>query len=395
MVIGYYQIRSVLPQLSEQEIERFLRPLGESIGEELCPVSLEDYCAAEFALLYVASGGSETYFREVFKYMEGRPCYILTSGDSNSLAASMEILSYIRSHGGTGEILHGDIPSIAKRIRTLCNALRAKKRLFGKRIGVIGQPSDWLIASDFHAETVGKKLGIESVYIPMDELVAEIERSEYVPDRHTDMLQEQPFDAAEMEKALYVYGALQRLAEKHCLSALTVRCFDLLTRVHATGCIGLAILNANGIYAGCEGDIPALLSMMILGEVSGAPVFQCNPSCIDSANKTLQAAHCTLPLDMPETFTLDTHFESKIGVAVKAELPCTDCTVFKASGDLARHFVAEGTILGAPYEETLCRTQVTVALGDVSYFLKDPIGNHHLLCLGRHADAINEFFNLL
>lgn len=174
-----------------------------------------------------------------------------------------------------------------------------------------------------------------------------------------------------------------------------MRCFDLLTRVHATGCVGLAILNASGIYAGCEGDIPALLSMMILGEISSASVFQCNPSRIDSAHKTLQAAHCTLPLDMPDSFALDTHFESKIGAAVKAELPCTDCTVFKASGDLTHHFVAEGTILAAPHEETLCRTQVTVALDEVSSFLKNPIGNHHLLCLGRHADAINEFFSLL
>jgi len=392
MAIGYYMIRSVLPQLSEQELERFTRPLGEAIGELLRPITLEQYNEEPFALLYVASGGCENQFLEAYQSMGTRPCYILTSGDSNSLAASMEILSYIQSVGNRGEIIHGDVATMAKRIRALRAAERAKKKLAGKRIGVIGKPSDWLIASEFSATDVGEKLGIRAVSIPMDELVAEIGKNEYTPDRNTELLKEQVFDAAEMEKALEIYGAFCRIVEKYDLAGLTVRCFDLLTRVHGTGCIALALLNANGIYAGCEGDVPSLLSMMILGEVAGVPVFQCNPSRIDTVKNTLQAAHCTLPLDMPESFTLDTHYESGIGVAVRAELPKTACTVFKTSGDLSRYYANEGEIVEAPYENTLCRTQVTVALDDVSYFLKKPIGNHHIVCLGRHADALDAFF---
>ena len=46
-----------------------------------------------------------------------------------------------------------------------------------------------------------------------------------------------------MEKALDVYGAAKRLVLKYGLSAVTVRCFDLLTTVHTTGCLALAILN--------------------------------------------------------------------------------------------------------------------------------------------------------
>ena len=35
---------------------------------------------------------------------------------------------------------------------------------------------------------------------------------------------------------------------------MTVRCFDLLGRIGTTGCLALAILNAEGIPAACEGD---------------------------------------------------------------------------------------------------------------------------------------------
>ena len=111
------------------------------------------------------------------------------------------------------------------------------------------------------------------------------------------------------------YGAFRRLVERYQLAGVSVRCFDLLTLVKNTGCLGLALLNANGIFGGCEADLPTLLSMSILGTVSGQHAFQCNPSRVDRAANEIVFAHCTLPLDMPEKYHLGTHFESKIGFA--------------------------------------------------------------------------------
>ena len=124
-MVDFYQIRSPLSQITEERMGRFIRALSDALGEELRKVSLERYLADDFALLYVASGGSEGFFLEVFEQLKDRHCYILTSGESNSLAASMEILSYLRKHGGSGEILHGDIERLAGQIRALRNAHRA------------------------------------------------------------------------------------------------------------------------------------------------------------------------------------------------------------------------------------------------------------------------------
>lgn len=44
------------------------------------------------------------------------PIRLLTSGRNNSLAAAMEILSYVTSGGGQGEILHGNPEYIAVRL---------------------------------------------------------------------------------------------------------------------------------------------------------------------------------------------------------------------------------------------------------------------------------------
>ncbi len=394
-MLDFYQIRSPLSQITEERMHRFINALSDALGEQLQKVSLEQYLADDFALLYVASGGSEGFFLEVFEQLKTRHCYILTSGESNSLAASMEILSFLRKHGGSGEILHGDIEQVAAQIRVLRNAHRAKAALKGKNLGCIGAPSDWLIASNYSPDAMLRKLGMGFVSIPMEELLNEIARESYEPNEYTELFLAQAFDKNEIEKALHVYGAFQRLVKKYDLCGLSVRCFDLLDTVHTTGCLGLSILNSQGVYGGCEGDVPALLSMAVLGSITGEPMFLCNPSRFDTKNGYAIFAHCTIPTTMLKSFCLNTHFESGIGVAVQGTFEEGDCTIFKCEGDLSRFHAQEGRMVDVPFSDMLCRTQTKVLLDDFSYFLTRPINNHHIICRGRHAAEVEAFFRIL
>ncbi|MBQ7182514.1 MAG: hypothetical protein IJR97_00880 [Clostridia bacterium] len=391
-MIEYYQIRSPLSQAAEGQ---FISQLQNALNEELRRVDLTRYLESGFALLYVASGGSEGYFLEAFDQLKNRHCYILTSGASNSLAASMEILSYLKKHHGSGEILHGDIAQVAREIRVLRSARRALETLRGKRLGCIGRPSDWLIASDYAPDTVMDKLGLGFVSIPMEELLEEIRRNSYEENAYTALFLQQAFDRGEIGKALAVYGAFQRIVTRYGLCGVSVRCFDLLDTVHTTGCLGLSILNSLGVYGGCEGDMPTLLSMAVLGSVTGEPLFMCNPSRFDTKAGVATFAHCTVPTTMLESFRLNTHFESGIGVAVQGRFETGDCTLFKCEGDLSRYFVREGKILETSFSEMLCRTQVRVGLDDFSCFLTDPINNHHVICRGKHRAEVEAFFRLL
>ena len=394
-MIDFYQIRSPLSQVTEERMTQYIRALREAMGEELRRVELSQYLQDEFALLYVASGGSEGYFLEIFPRLKARHCYILTSGESNSLAASMEILAYLNRHGGSGEILHGDIAQVASQIRVLRNAHRGLAALRGKALGCIGQPSDWLISSDYDADAVKAKLGLDFLSISMEELLSQIARKSYQENEYTLLFKQQSFDKNEIEKALYVYGAFQRLVDQYQLLGVSVRCFDLLDSVHTTGCLGLSILNSLGVYGGCEGDMPTLLSMAVLGSVTGEPMFMCNPSRFDTRAGHATFAHCTVPTTMLKDFCLNTHFESGIGVAVQGTFQEGDCTLFKCSGDLSRFYAQEGAVCPAPFSDMLCRTQIQVALNDFSYFLTNPISNHHVICRGRHAQEAEAFFRLL
>ena len=189
-----------------------------------------------------------------------------------------------------------------------------------------------------------------------------------------------------------IYSALKSIVADYRLGGLTIRCFDLLTSVHNTGCLALSRLNSEGIPSGCEGDIPALLSMAITNSVTGVSGFQANPSRIDVETGEILFAHCTIPFNMVSSYAFDTHFESGIGVGIRGHFDEGPVTVFKVSGDLRRSFIAEGTLLRNQAEPDLCRTQVVLRLSpeEARYFLTNPIGNHHIIMPGHHAAVLKE-----
>ena len=352
-----------------------------------------DFGTHTLDLIYVRTGGAEGIFKALLPEMLARGIdryYLLTSGKSNSLAASLEILSYLRQQGLQGEVLHGSDAYVSGRIRTITRVREARERLRGMRIGVIGQPSDWLIASHASPIALLDKLGIRMVEVPMEELLVEIGRAEGEPAPEEQEMAPKVREA--YPGAVRIYKALKALVAKYELSAFTLRCFDLLTTVGNTGCLALACFNSEGIPASCEGDVPALLSMMISHALTGVSGFQANPAQIDVESGRILFAHCTIPFNMVENWQFDTHYESGIGVGIHGLFPEGPVTVFKVSGDLKRHFVAEGELLGNQYEQNLCRTQVILRLNpaDARYFLTDPIGNHHVIIPGRCKAMLEE-----
>ena len=365
-----------------------------------------DYGSSALSLIYVRTGGIEGVFSQLLPQLQrqsSEPFYLLTSGKSNSLAASMEILSFLRQKGLKGEILHGSPEYIRHRIALIAKVGEARRQLRGARLGIVGQPSDWLISSVVDSDRVRERFGIELVPVPMGDLLLEFHalKSVDVQDEvekfaaHVAPLN--AVDAPAIQKSLgnatRLYIALKKIAETNGLQGLTIRCFDLLTAIHNTGCIALARLNSEGYVAGCEGDVPAMLSMMIARSLLGVSGFQANPAHINPQTGEMLFAHCTIPFNMTHRYELDTHFESGIGVGVRGYVNAGPVTIFKASGLLDRYFAAEGILEACQAGGDLCRTQEVIRLAtpaDTSYFLTNPIGNHHIILPGHVKELLGE-----
>lgn len=333
------------------------------------PFNLPEEWVSAHQCVAVWTGGTEALFLKLVntgKVSLTEPIYLLASGQSNSLAASLEILSWINQHGGTGRVLTSpeQIADTCKPESAGTPAPASAQSLphAEMRLGVVGEPSDWLIASHVDDMYVIGQTGIRMVHIPIAEVTS---------------LGEVDGGITGAER---IYERLKEIVARYELNGLTLRCFDLLTTVKNTGCIALSHLNDEGIPASCEGDIPLLLTMIFAKQKYGQIGFQVNPARIGDDGRML-FAHCTIPLKMTSSHVYDTHFESGIGVGIHGELPLGKYRLMKLSGDL-KHLVDEPVELVAnQYEPNLCRTQVWLQATPelAQQLLTHPLANHHLL----------------
>ena len=371
--------------------EEFLRNLSEALGEKVICGDMDEVKAQALPVYFIASGGAEPGFREVYTQTK-EPYILLTTPGYNSLAASMEIMGFLQERGLKGEILHGSPETIGGRLKVLKRAAEAKEKLSGMRLGCFGAPGG-LIASDADFSTLKKTSGMELVLYDLSELVEEYHKGGYPENDYTEDLKKKGYIPGETEKALKVYGALKRLISKYNLQGVTVKCFDLLDAIHTTGCLALAILNAEGIPAACEGDQKSLVSMAVLQTLTGQSGFMANPSCMDPETGEIIFAHCTLPIDMPDKYSLTTHFESGIGVAVSCDLAPQKMTIFKCDDTLKRYYAGRAELLETLHKSDLCRSQMRLRLEDgTEYFSCRPINNHHIICKGDWKEVIDEYF---
>ena len=402
--IAIYTLTSELHD--EQAVGAVTREFLESLSIEydFRGSDYADFGSYPLSLIFVRTGGTEGIFRRLLPTLpigKGEKFYLLSSGKSNSLAASMEILSYLQQNDLQGEILHGDPGYISRRIDMLAQVESARRKLRACRLGIVGEPSDWLISSHADKDKVREYLGIELIDIPMQELLDAIAATPLDPTSASSMQISSPDANVPKELAIrqalpgahQIYLALKTVVERHQLQGFTLRCFDLLTAVRNTGCMALARFNSEGIVAGCEGDVPAMLSMMIAQVLTGMSGFQANPARINPETGELLFAHCTIPFNMVEHYELDTHFESGIGVGIRGYMKEGPVTIFKVSGDLSRCFIEEGELVRNQAQPDLCRTQQIIRLSDPSkahYFLTKPIGNHHIIIRGHHKRLLQE-----
>lgn len=360
-----------LPPIDE---DPFIIEVEKELGAKfkICGDDFTNYSEETFNLIFIRTGGTEGLFKKI---RPGGYIRLLTSGSDNSLAAAMEILSFIQQEGGKGEIIHGTPAQIANKLNSEAPLASGKSwerplpdmDFGGARLGVIGKPSDWLIASGVDYAKAKRKLNVELIDIDIRELI--------------DAVNAHDCDLRSFSGSEAVYEELLGIVSRYGLDGLTLRCFDLLDSVGNTGCLALARLNADGIPASCEGDIPALLTMMLAKLLNGCPGFQCNLSRI--MGEDLLFAHCTVPLSMVGSYSYKTHFESGIGTAIKGELPPGQYTIMKIAPDLDSIAAIPAELVSNRSEAGLCRTQIVLnAPGAAEYFLGSPLANHHIVVPG-------------
>lgn len=354
----------------------------------------------DFCLIFIATGGVEQLIIQHFEHLP-RPTLLLADGMQNSLAAALEVSAWLRVRGMKCEILHGEATEIIKRIFVVYANFKAQRHLTGARIGVIGTPAPWLIASKVDYLLSKQRWGIDFVDIPIEKVysyfsqITDDEVGEACANLAAQALACREATPEDMLKAMRLYQAIRRTAQEEKLNALTLSCFRLPEEIRTTGCLALSLLNDDGIPAGCEGDLQSIFTMLAAQAVTGRESFMANPSLINTDTNEVVFAHCTIGLKLTERFLLRNHFETQTGIAIQGLTTANaDVTLVKCGGEcLDEYYLATGTVTENTNYLNLCRTQLRVRLhSPARYFLKNPLGNHHILLPGNYAQGMEDFF---
>ncbi len=378
-------------------IESYLVPLRRLGGEDWQP---ETGVSPE--VVFVVTGGTEGQILSTVRADQGEPVVLLAHPGHNSLPAALETLARMHQLGARARIhyLRGiDDQDGWSGLAGAIHAGAVKRALMKSRIGLFGNPSDWLVASSPSPETVRFSWGPLVVPLSLESLLAEPKESAVAGDAlarefaagASALVNVSPPDLA---AASGVYEGLHRAVEAERLDAVAVRCFDLLTQRHTTGCLALAHLNDNGIIAGCEGDMVSTVTMLWLYRMFGNLPWMANPSRMDLEHGVLTLAHCTVPRTGSCEYRLRSHFESGIGVGIQGTLPAGPVTLVRIGGsDMKQLRALNGNLLRNTDHADLCRTQVEIETGRQALedILANPLGNHMVMVPGHHAAVLKRW----
>lgn len=365
-----------------------LVPSNATIAEYLAPaftncpknIKLEQTDAnpapGEPLLGFCLTGGTESSFLKAAMENPKSPAVILVHNRANSYASGCELaarLDYEHRVGHRAPAIFCPIhdPKIVKSIFTAAATAThfAQKK---PNIGVIGEPSPWLVASGRFAEKLPSMFNMRLTNIKIEDFVSRATASS-------------------------VQSALDFLVDHHKLDAFTVRCFDLLDH-KLTSCLEVSKFNDRGITATCEGDIASCVTMHIMKTITDSPVFMANATGFVGDVATF--AHCTIPTKLCTSCTIDTHYESGLGHAVCGRVKEGKWTLAK--------FSADGRIMADVVDVTNpdtvsphhCRTQINVKPGQklAKKLRKGKVlGNHFLFVPGdikKELKILNKVFRV-
>ncbi len=403
-------VSDVLKQLKDSGIEA-VSPQTFASDMESADKLVKQVLSAEVdALAYlITSGGTERMIIESAKNV-ALPIFLLANSSDNSFAAACEVLPKLKSMEKRAKSIFSEkIDETAVHEMTQIDVgPEVIQKLRRTRLGLIGEPSPWLVSICTDFQLIRDKIGPRIVQVDLSELVKEVGKISSSEARKisdgflSNVLKMVEPTEMDVVQAAKIYLGLKNLVKKYNLDSLSVRCFDLIPALDNTGCFAVSKMIDEGVIAGCEGDIDTTLTMLVLHYLTNEPVWLANTCSIDRAKNTLTFAHCTIATKLLEDaskVTLRSHFESGKGVSIQGVLKQGQKVTIARLGGLKmdKMVIATGTIRRSDMgHEHMCRTQVEVRLDSkVKAFINNLLGNHVAIVKGNISFKLQDLCDKL
>ena len=288
--------------------------------------------------------------------------------------------------------------------------LNTKKKLQDARIVLFGFPSPWF--SQWHHlpdfELAEKKLGVTFSAVELRDLLARLpmikDKEAEAVARHWRQEAKEVIEpsVSDLIDAARVYLAITRILEQEKANALGINCLDMRRLGAPPPCYALTRLRDQGVPSACEGDIIALLTMLLLEYLADAPSFMGNIVGVIPDSNILRISHDVVPTKMPgfdqpaNDYTLRNYHDWNRGVTAYVELAHgQEVTIARFARNLDQVLILRGELVGCQ-DTVICRSTLSIKVrGDVREFVRRCFGIHHVVVYGNLTAQIEALSELL
>lgn len=272
----------------------------------------------------------------------------------------------------------------------LLRALRIKKYLRESRVLYIGEiPSFSAPQGPWNFFEIERKLGVRFRHIEtnefyriFDSIPKDIVRREYEEWRKNFLKIIEPSEE-DLLNITRIYLTLKYLARREDANAITINCGRFTEERPIVPCLAFARLIDEGIICGCEGDITAILSSLILHAINNQPTLMGNfgymPGKFEAKENEVTIEHDVLPASMTENgLVIRDYHGRRYGVTGYGDIKKMPVTLLNLNNSLDEMSIFEGYTKYS-VDGVHCRVIIHIDInGDVKKIPKILVGSQHI-----------------
>jgi hypothetical protein len=346
---------------------------------------------------------------------------ILVPVNLDLIMMDTDMVAAMRTRGANAILANSEAHAVE-----LLKIFAVPRILDGRQALIFGRPFDSTSVpmGNLNTDYVYKRTGLRIQYRPIDDLMPLLEKvDEAAAMKELERWKKEaakvlePSDKTILDAAR-LYVLLRSLVEKEGLAAISIDCLSFSFSGKPPlplPCLAFTRLRDDGITAPCEADVCALLTSMVLQEISRKPAYQCNVSEVDLQKSSAVLRHCVAPLRLmgrnapPLAYNLRDYHGMGKGATAEVEFPSgIDVTLGLFTKDLKSFVLWPGktqsrvndiesspTGNAPPANATstvrkYCSNQLAVKLIDIDRLHQNLAGCHHVMIAGTYKKALRE-----
>ncbi len=293
---------------------------------------------------------------------------------------------------------HAELVLNEEKLEEAKSLLKAYSAIRNAKLLQVGVTEPWVVSNSKSLASYEARFGLVIQHVEQSELAElYIECSDedafpYMEHFHSGVKTIVEPSESDLQNAAKMTCALLRLMERHHAQGVALACFNLL-KLGTTSCLGVSYINeCTDMVAACECDMDSAITMLLMKQLTKSRLWMANPGL--QPDGSINFSHCTAPIRVhdgdPLCYTLRSHHESGIGVALQVDLPIgqvvTSCRISDEAQSMTVH---RGLTIEGIYEPT-CRTQVHIRLEDPEHYIRTALGCHQVFAFDDITESIDK-----